>query len=159
MDIFDEEMLKVWQSFYKHELRYILIGGFAVNLHGYQRFTGDMNILLEDTLENRKKLRASFCNLGMGDIPLLETIKFIPGCTDFPMNNGLRLDILTDLKGINNFTFEECYRISSLAKIENVPVRFLHINHLIENKEIVNREKDALDVQQLKKIRKLRGEE
>ncbi len=98
MDIFDEEILKVWQSFYKHELRYILIGGFAVNLHGYQRFTGDMDILLEDTLENRRKLRASFSNLGMGDIPLLETIKFIPGWTDFPMNNGLRLDILTDLK-------------------------------------------------------------
>ena len=158
MDIFDEEILKVWQSFYKHELRYILIGGFAVNLHGYQRFTGDMDILLEDTLENRRKLRASFSNLGMGDIPLLETIKFIPGWTDFPMNNGLRLDILTDLKGINNFTFEECYRISSLAEIENVPVRFLHINHLIENKEIVNRDKDKLDVQQLKKIRKFRGE-
>ena len=37
-----------------------MIGGFATNLHGYQRFTGDMDVWIEDTSENRKNLRKAF---------------------------------------------------------------------------------------------------
>jgi hypothetical protein len=41
-------------------------GGFAVNLHGYQRFTGDADLWLEDTLDNRKKLRKAFFEMELG---------------------------------------------------------------------------------------------
>ena len=49
-----------------------MIGGFATNLHGYQRFTDDMDIWIEDTKGNRKKLRKAFAEYGLGDIELLE---------------------------------------------------------------------------------------
>lgn len=47
--------------------------------------------------------------------------------------------------------------MASIADIDNVNVPFLHINQLIENKKIVNRPKDQIDVAALEQIRKMRG--
>jgi hypothetical protein len=63
------------------------------------------------------------------------------------------------MKGLENFSFEECYQFSNKADIDGVIVPFLHINHLIINKKAVNRPKDQLDVIYLEKIKKLREEE
>ena len=93
----------------------------------------------------------------MGDYPMLEYMQFIPGWTDFHLNNGLRLDILIDMKGLEGYAFEECLEMASIADIENIKVPFLHINQLIENKKIVNRPKDQIDVQALEQIVQLRN--
>jgi hypothetical protein len=45
MDIFDAEIVNFWKSLQQNNVRFIMIGGFAINLHGYQRFTGDMDNL------------------------------------------------------------------------------------------------------------------
>ena len=135
---------------------YILVGDFAANFHGYQRFTADMDIWLYDTLENRKRLRLAFKNCNMGDFPLVETIEFVPGWTEFYLNNGIRLNILTEMKGLEGFTFDECLQIASVAKIDGVDIPFLHINQLIQNKKVVNRAKDQLDVTALEAIKKLK---
>ena len=158
MDIFDVEILKFWQSLQESHVRFIMIGGFAINLHGYQRFTGDMDLWIEDTKENRKNLRKAFAGYGLGDIELLERMKFVTGWTDFHLNNGLRLDIITDMKGLEKYSFDECYNLAAIAEIENIQVPFLHIDHLILNKKKVGREKDKLDVIYLEKIKKLREE-
>ena len=50
----------------------------------------------------------------------------------------------------------ECLKMASIADLEGVEVPFLHINHLIANKKIVNRPKDQVDVTELEKIRKIR---
>ncbi len=156
MDIFDEEILNFWKALRDARVEYILVGGFATNFHGYQRFTGDMDIWLYDTLENRKRLRIAFKNCNMGDFPLIETIEFVPGWTEFYLNNGLRLDILTEMKGLEGFSFDECLQIASVANIDGVDIPFLHINQLIQNKKVVNRAKDQLDVTALEEIKKLR---
>ncbi len=111
-----------------------MVGGYATNLHGYQRFTGDMDIWLKDTKENRRQLQKAFVACEMGDYPMLEYMQFIPGWTDFHLNNGLRLDILIDMKGLEGYTFDECLDMASIADIEGVKVPFLHINQLIANK-------------------------
>ncbi len=95
----------------------------------------------------------------MGDYPMIEYMQFIPGWTDFHLNNGLRLDILIDMKGLEGYTFDECLEMASVADIENVNIPFLHINQLIENKKIVNRPKDQVDVLALEQIVQLRKEE
>jgi predicted nucleotidyltransferase len=155
MDIFDEEILKFWSALEKHRVRYIMVGEYATNLHGYQRYTGDMDIWIEDTLENRKNLREAFAESGMGDYYMLETMQFVPGSTDFHLNNGLRLDILVDMKGLEGYNFSECMEMASIADIDGVRVPFLHLNQLIANKKAVNRPKDQLDVIELERILKL----
>lgn len=95
----------------------------------------------------------------MGDFFMLATVQIIPGWTNFNLNNGLKLDLLVDLKGLEGFSFSECLQVAVLAEIEGVRVPFLHINHLIANKKATNRPKDQIDVMYLEKIKELREKE
>ena len=158
MDVFDEEILKFWASLQKCRVKYIMVGGYATNLHGYERFTGDIDIWIEDSAENRLRLRQAFSDCGMGDYYMLETMQFVPGWTEFRLNNGLRLDIMVSMKGLEGYTFDECLSMASIADIDGVQIPFLHINQLIANKKAVNRPKDQVDVTELERIQKLRGE-
>jgi hypothetical protein len=155
VDIFDEEILKFWKALQNNEVRYIMIGGYAANLHGYQRFTSDLDIWIEDTPANREKLRLAFIACGMGDYFMLDRMQFVPGWTDIRLTNGLRLDILTSMKGLEEFQFEDCLQTASIADIDDIKVPFLHINQLIENKKAVDRPKDQIDVLELEKIKKI----
>jgi hypothetical protein len=65
-----------------------------------------MDIWLRDTPDNRKALRKAFQSCGMGDYPMIERMQFVPGWTEFHLNNGLRLDIMTSMKGLDDYTFE-----------------------------------------------------
>lgn len=152
------EVVNFWKALQKYQVKFIMVGGYAINLHGYQRYTGDMDLLLDDTIENRQRLRLAFKDYGIGDFEMMERLQFVPGWTNFHLNNGLRLDIMTELKGLEEYTFDNCLELASLAEIENVSIPFLHINHLILNKKAVNRPKDQLDVIYLEKIKKLREE-
>jgi hypothetical protein len=156
VDIFDEEILNFWKALQDNKVQYILVGGYAMNFHGYKQLTPGLGIYLKETLENRQALRAAFVNCKMGDFPMIEYMQFLPGWTEFHLNNQLRLDILTDMKGLEAYTFDECLQMASVADIENVNIPFLHINQLIENKKVVNRPKDQIDVLALEQIRKLR---
>lgn len=156
MDAFDEDLLSFWKALRDSDVEYLLIGGYAINFHGYQRFTGDVDIWLKDTLENRKKLRQAFIDCDMGDHPMIESMQFIAGWTQFRLNNGLELDILTEMKGLESYTFDECKVMASVADIDGVSIPFLHINQLIENKKVINRPKDQSDVQALEELKKLR---
>lgn len=136
-----------------------MVGGFAIRFHGFNRNTDDLDMWLEDTVENRKNLRKSFQVLGYGDFSSLETMEFVPGWTNFYLGSGIELDIMTNMKGLEENTFSECLNMASIADLEGVKVPFLHINHLIVNKRIVNRPKDQIDVIELEKIRKIREDD
>lgn len=158
MDVLNDELLRFWKVLNQNNVRYIMVGGFATRFHGFNRNTDDLDMWLEDTVENRKNLRKSFSELGYGDFSSLETTPFVPGWTSFYIGGGIELDIMTSMKGLENATFSECLDMASIADLEGVEVPFLHINHLIENKKIVNRPKDQVDVIELEKIRKFREE-
>lgn len=158
MDVFDEELLKFWRALQKNNVMYIMVGGVATNLHGYQRNTDDIDVWIKDSVENRKNLRTAFNEYGLGDFEPLERMQFVPGWTYFYLNNGLRLDIMVSMKGLEDQSFEECYALAYKANIFDVDVPFLHINHLLANKKAVNRLKDQLDVQELERIMQINQE-
>jgi hypothetical protein len=158
VDIFDEYILNLWKALQYFNVKYILVGGYAMNFHGFARFTGDMDIWIDDTLENRQALRRAFAQCDMGDYPMIETMQFVPGWTGFYLNNNFSVDIMVGMKGLEGYSFSECLEIASVADFEGVAVPFLHINQLIENKKTVNRLKDQIDVQALELIKEQRGE-
>jgi len=158
MDILEEELIRFWKALNENGVRYIMVGGFATRFHGFNRSTDDLDMWLENTLPNRKNLRKAFSDLGYGDFASLETMQFVPGWTSFNVGGGVELDIMTNMKGLENIPFSESLEMASIADLEGVEVPFLHINHLIANKKIVNRPKDQIDVVELEKIRKLREE-
>lgn len=159
MDVFDEELLKLWTSMNNSHVNYIMVGGVATNLNGYQRTTDDIDIWIEDTPKNREYLRKAFRECGMGDYYMLKTMQIIPGWTDFHLNNGLRVDLLIGMKGLEGYSFGECLNMASVAEIEGQKVPFLHINHLIANKKAVDRPKDQLDVIYLEKIKQIQEQQ
>jgi hypothetical protein len=158
MDVFDEALLEFWRVLSKHNVAYIMVGGFAVNMHGYIRATKDSDIWLRDDLANRKNLRQAFAELGYGDYPSLETMTFLPGWTQFYIGGGIALDIMTSMKGLEAFSFDDCYKRARIADLDGVRVPFLQINELITNKRAVARPIDLIDIIELEKIKKLQEE-
>ena len=90
---------------------------------------------------------------------MLETMQIIPGWTNFNLNNGMKLDLMFDVKGLEKFTFDECFELASKADIEGVIVPFLQFNQLIQSKKAANRPKDQIDVIYLEKIKQLLEEQ
>ena len=135
-----------------------MVGGVAINLNGYQRATDDIDVWIEDTIKNRAKFRQAFKAYSGTDFFMMETMQIIPRWTNFNLNNGFRLDLMVSMKGLEGFSFDECFRVANIATIYEVRVPFLHINHLIANKKAVNRPKDQLDVIYLEKIKKIQEE-
>lgn len=159
MDVSGEDLIHFWRTLTKNHVRYIMVGGFATRFHGFNRSTDDLDIWLQDTLENRRNLRRAFVELGYGDFEELERVEFVPGFSGFYIGGGIELDIMTQLKGLENLSFEECLGMASVAELDDVKVPFLHLNHLIANKKMVNRPKDQVDIIELEKIRRIREDE
>jgi hypothetical protein len=140
----------------EYEVRMLMVGGGAVNFHGYQRHSVDVDFWIETTEENFKKLILVFKEMGyeIEDFPLAVkqqqqniSIKFSP------------LDL--DLELITNFSvnksFSEAYNDSEVAIVnENIFLRWnvLSLEDLITSKIKANRPKDLLDIQQLLEINK-----
>lgn len=152
MDVFDQELLDLWRSLKHFEVKYIMIGGIATNLHGYSRTTGDVDIWIEDSAENRENLLHALNEIGLDYIEDLKNFDFVPGWTSFKTSTGMELDIMTYIKGFPQLRFNECLLKASEASIFELKVPFLHINHLIEAKKASNRSKDLIDIEELTKI-------
>ena len=155
MDILDESLLEFWKSLNQHQVLYIMVGGFAVNMHGFTRSTNDIDLWLKDTKLNRQNFGKAMAPLGYDGLTW-EEIQFVPGWSDFYIGPGIRLDIMIDMKGLNDFPFDEAYKQANIGQIEGLLVPFLNMNHLIANKKAVNRPKDQIDVIELEKLKKLR---
>lgn len=150
----NSQIIEIWNYFSLNKVRYLTIGGFAVNIYGYGRNTGDIDIFIEDTIENRKNLREALKQSGIGDFENINTIQFIPGWTDITLNFNLRLDIMTSVKGLENSTFDELLQKAYIVEISGTPVYFLDYDNLIKAKKAANRPKDILDIEELEKINK-----
>ena len=94
------EVFEIWKNLEKYNVEYITIGGFAVNMYGYTRNTGDVDIYLNDTEENRLNFNKALKSSGLIEFPNVIEMQFIPGYTDVSLGFGMRLDIMTSVKGL-----------------------------------------------------------
>ena len=148
------EIVNIWQKLKENNVRYLTIGGLAVNIYGYTRNTGDVDLLIDDTIENRKNLRKAFAEIGIGDFTEIETMQFVPGFTDFTISYDLRLDIMTSIKGLENENFNTLLENATIILLKETPVYFLDYESLIKAKKATNRLKDQLDIEELEKLKK-----
>lgn len=87
-------------------------------------------------------------------LKILNPCNSLPCWTSILLSSGFELDIMTEIKGFSTSDFEECYTISPIAIIEDIPIKFLHLNKLIEAKIPAARPKDLLDIGELEKLKK-----
>lgn len=148
------QIIEIWKYFSINNVKYLTIGGFAVNIYGYGRNTGDIDIFIEDSIENRTNLRIALRQSGVGDFENIKTMQFIPGWTDITLNFNLRLDIMTSVKGLENCDFQQLLEKAYIIEISDIPIYFLDYENLIKAKKALNRPKDILDIEELEKINK-----
>jgi predicted nucleotidyltransferase len=153
VNIFQDEALDLFALLHKHNVRFLLVGGFAVNYYGYSRTTGDVDLWLEDTLENRKKLIAGLTDYGIVGAGGLLEHPLIAGFSEILLDNGIYLDLMNALQFFGQEQFSECYIKSERFVTDNgVEVQIIHIADLIEEKKRSLRPKDREDASELEKI-------
>lgn len=154
MNIFDNDVLAFFAAMNEANVEYILVGGLAVNLHGFNRTTGDLDVWLKDSNNNRSNLVAALNKLEIQGAEVFMTLPLIAGYSELLLDSGNYVDFMSDLFFLKQNDFDNCAKISERFVIEeNVEVPVLHINKLIEEKEKSQRSKDRIDTEELKKIR------
>lgn len=137
-----------------HDVRYLIVGGYAVGVHGYPRYTGDLDVFVESSAENAAHLVDAFKEFGF-DVPELRTGAFL-----YPTNiveigrEPVKLQVMSSISGV---TFDECMRNHLIVKIDDLDVPFIGYEQLLKNKGATGRDKDRVDVVELKR-RSGRGE-
>ena len=149
-NVFNIDFLEFLELLDKHEVEYLLVGGYAVILHGYSRSTGDMDLWVNQTTENYNKLKLVYTNFGapIFSIEDFESDKFDVWSIGVEPR---KIEILTKVSGLE-FT-------ESKKKCENINfdifiIPYIDFEDLMKNKRTTGRLKDLADVEQLMKNKK-----
>jgi hypothetical protein len=128
------------------EVRYLLIGGYAVGYHGYPRATNDMDIWIAIHPDNAERMVAALKEFGF-DLPELKTELFLKESTIVRMGiPPMRLEISTEISGVE---FEECYGNRVMDTLDGVQANIIDLHHLKVNKKASGRLKDLADLENL----------
>jgi hypothetical protein len=152
-NLFNPDFRDLIAAFNRHEVEYILVGGYAVILHGYSRSTGDLDLWVHATEGNYRRLTQAFRTFGM---PVFDMTldKFLATDRYDVFSFGVpptAIDLITKLKGI---AFPEAYANSSIYEFEGIQVRVIQYNDLLTAKRAAGRHRDLNDIEQLEKGRK-----
>jgi len=133
-----------------HHVKFVLVGGHAVAGYGEPRYTEDLDVFVEPSRENARRLRAALVDFGFG--AAAPTIAEL-GTRDKVFMLGRkpwRIDILT---GIDGVTFEQAWASRCEADFVAKPLFVIGRDALIKNKRAAARPKDLADVEALSKSR------
>lgn len=144
-NIFNDDFREFIRYLNTHEVEYILVGGYSVIIHGYNRTTGDMDVWVNQTKENFYKLAKACSNFGLMTDDLTEE-NFLRNDDIDVFTFGrppVAIDIMKKVKGLD---FDEVYKFANMVDVEGLRVRLIHLNHLIQAKKASNRPKDQDDI-------------
>ncbi len=152
MNIFVDTHQKLLRALNTQQVSYLLVGGYAVVYHGYRRTTGDMDLWLEPTNENKVKLLKALKEFDFyeDDIEYIGTLDFTKHLAFNFWEEPERVDCLTY---ISNVEFDEAYQQKVVADIEGIVVPVIQYNHLVLSKISSDRLKDKADIEELQKIK------
>lgn len=165
MDINNPYYLEVLNELNESQVEFILVGGLAVALNGYSRYTGDMDLWINPTQSNISNLYKSLLKMGYdnADIASIKKQRDIENPTPIRLieDDGVfKIDLMTNTFQ-EIYTWKECREKSNLYISEGVEIPVVHISHLIKMKENTKRLddnlKDLVDAAELKKIVKMQA--
>jgi len=127
-------------------VRYLVIGGYAVALHGYPRYTKDIDIWIEMSVENAGKMVQALVQFGFGSLGLKEEDFLEPEQIIQLGYAPNRIDLITTPPGVD---FRECYESRIEVEIEGVKVNFIDLENLKRSKRACGRLQDLADIENL----------
>ena len=147
-----DALLGLLQRFQAEGVAYVLVGGHAVRLNGFNRNTEDIDILLPSSLENGRKVIKALSFLPSSQE--LEEEWFEPPAGE-PENIRVADELLIDLLfAANGQTYESLQSHIRTLTVEGVEIRTLDIEGLLKTKTDY-RDKDRIDREALERLRKL----
>lgn len=151
MNIFFESHQFLLKHLLKHEVKFLLVGGYAVVFYGYKRTTGDMDLWLEPSNENKLQLINALKELEFNgeDLDYISKLDFTKHLAFHFWEEPERVDCITFINQVN---FPEAYNNKVIANIEGIPVPVIQYKDLITSKITSDRLKDKADVEELQKI-------
>jgi len=132
----------------KNEVNYLIVGGYAVGIHGFPRYTGDLDIFVAVQSENAKKILNSLTDFGFSDLGLEEKDFLEPDIVVEIGREPIKIQVLT---GIDGVTFEECFKEKKDFLIDGLSLPFIGLGCLLKNKKASPRAKDKIDFEELLK--------
>jgi len=129
-----------------HDVRYLIVGAYAVALHGHPRYTKDLDIWIDRSRENAEKLLQALGDFGFGELALSVDDFMEPETViqlGYPPN---RIDLIVDLSGVD---FDTCYAARVGVDIDGIQASFIDLSHLKENKRATGRHQDLADLENL----------
>ena len=146
--MFEEDFIDFIEFLNQYEVEYMVVGAHALAFHGRPRHTGDLDIWINPTLENAKKMLKVIDEFGFASLGLkLE---------DFSKNNyvtqlgypPLRIDILNAISGVQ---FDEAFSHKVIGEADGLMINFINVDDFIANKKASGRKKDLGDIAALKR--------
>ena len=129
-----------------NDVKYLVVGGYALAIHGHPRYTKDIDIWVLMDPTNAKRILKSLDDFGFSQLDINETDFLTPGNViqlGYPPN---RIDIITQATGVN---FEKCFLNKVQVEIDGILVNFIDIESLKINKKAVGRLQDLADLEKL----------
>jgi hypothetical protein len=138
-----KELLALFNA---HDVRYILVGAYALAFHGAPRYTGDLDLLVRPDEENGRRILSALEAFGFGSLGLRLEDFSVP---DRVVQLGVppvRVDIITSLTGV---TWDEAEANRVQGTFGTIPVMYLGRASFIRNKRALGRNKDLADAEAL----------
>jgi len=146
-----EDYKEMLQLFNKYEVRYLVVGAYAMGNYGYSRHTLDIDLWIEKSIKNAHNIQKAF-----HDFPVPHEITVDDLNTDnLVLQIGIepmRIDVLTDIDGVE---FSEAWQNKTNNSLFGEKIHFISLHDLLKNKRSTNRAKDKYDVVELEKIESL----
>ena len=135
----------VFESFQQHEVRYVVIGGIAAVLYGVPRATFDLDILIEATPENTRRLLDALLDAGMGTASLTNVDEILSNeITIF--KDRVRIDVQTSTPGLR---FQDAWKRRKTMEYQGQSFYVASRKDLISPKRAAGRDVDLEDVRLL----------
>ncbi len=134
------------ESLNDNQVRYLVVGGYAVAFHGHPRYTKDIDIWIEMTPENAAKTIKALDDFGFGSLGLKEADFLVANQIIQLGNPPNRIELFSTLPGVD---FAACFANRVQAEVDGVPVNFIDLDDLKKNKRASGRHQDLADLENL----------
>ncbi len=145
--MFSQDFKEFIELLIKNKAEYLIVGGYAVGIHGHPRYTGDLDIWLNPTQQNAELILKSVNEFGFSSFKL-STEDFTKSGNVIQLGYPpLRIDLLTEIDGV---TFNDCFENRKEVTIDYLIVNFIGYQDLLKNKKESGRPRDIDDIDNLK---------
>jgi hypothetical protein len=154
-DGFSPDFLDFIVCLNERHVDFVLVGGYAMGVHGVVRATGDIDFLYRRSARNVQALCAAMSDFGAPREVIDQASLMTPGIVTQFGTPPHRIDLLGEIDGVN---FLEVWNGATGAAFEGQKIRVIGVSELKKNKNATGRRKDAEDVRRLssRKTRKSR---